>query len=57
MSSIYKMYQSLPRNYSQEKRLQQLHSLKESEVKVGIYKYSTEEELGKGYSSRVYKGV
>ena len=57
VTGTYKMYQSLPRNYSQEKRLQQLHTLKDSEVKVGIYKYSTEEELGKGYSSRVYKGV
>ncbi len=55
--STYYKYQSLPRNYTQEKRLQELHKLKETEVKVGIYKYSTEDELGKGYSSKVYKGV
>ena len=55
-SSYYK-YQSLPRNLTQEKRLQELHTLKENEVKVGIYKYSTDDDLGKGYSSKVYKGV
>jgi serine/threonine protein kinase len=55
--ATYYKYQSVSRNYTQEKRLQELHTLKETEVKVGIYKYSTEDELGKGYSSRVYKGV
>lgn len=56
-STYYKFQSPTPRNYTQEKRLQQLHTLKDSEVRVGIYKYSTEDELGKGYSSRVYKGV
>jgi serine/threonine protein kinase len=31
--------------------------LRESEVRVGRYKYDSGEELGKGFSSRVYKGV
>lgn len=31
--------------------------VKESEVVVGKYKYDTREELGRGYSSSVYKGV
>jgi hypothetical protein len=31
--------------------------LRESEVRVGRYKYDSAEELGKGFSSRVYKGV
>jgi hypothetical protein len=57
LPATYLKYQSVPRNYTQEKRLQELHTLKETEVKVGIYKYSTEDELGKGYSSKVYKGV
>lgn len=30
--------------------------LKEGEVRVGSYKYDSKEELGKGYSSQVYKG-
>ena len=55
--STYYRYQSLPRNYTQEKRLKELHTLKDNEVKVGIYKYSTNDDLGKGYSSKVYKGV
>ena len=55
-TSYYK-YQSLPRNYTQEKRLKELHTLKDNEVKVGIYKYSTDDDLGKGFSSKVYKGV
>jgi hypothetical protein len=58
IKSTYHKFQSpLPRNFSQEKRLQELYTLKESEVKVGIYKYSTDEVLGKGYSSKVYKGA
>ena len=50
-------YQSLPRNYTQEKRMKELYTLKDHEVRVDIYKYSTNDDLGKGYSSKVYKGV
>jgi hypothetical protein len=32
-------------------------ALKESEVRVGKYKYDSADELGKGFSSNVYKGV
>ena len=55
--SHFYQYQSLPRNYTQEKRMKELYTLKDHEVRVGIYKYSTNDDLGKGYSSKVYKGV
>jgi len=55
--TTYYKFQSLPRNFTQEKRLKELHTLKDNEVKVGIYKYSTDDDLGKGYSSKVYKAV
>lgn len=32
-------------------------AINESEVRVGRFKYDPEEELGKGYSSKVYKGM
>ena len=50
-------FQSLPRSLTQEKRMKELYTLKDHEVKVGIYKYSTNDDLGKGFSSNVYKGV
>lgn len=40
VKSTYYKFASLPRNYTQEKRMLELYTLKESEVKVGIYKYS-----------------
>lgn len=53
----YFKYKSFPRNYTHEKRMKQLYTLKDSETHIGKYKYSTNDELGKGFSSKVYKAV
>lgn len=45
----------LPRTLTGEKVTS--NALKESEVRVGKYKYDISEELGRGFSSNVYKGV
>lgn len=37
--------------------MQELHTLKDSEVRVGKYKYAIDDELGKGFTSKVYKAV
>ena len=33
-----------------------MRGLKEGEVRIGSYKYDTSNQLGRGYSSHVYKG-
>ena len=48
-------YLSLARTLSGDKAFSRL--VKEGEVKVGEYKYDPKDELGKGFSSHVYKGV
>ncbi len=45
----------IPRTLTGEKPLG--GGLKETEVRVGKFKYDSHDELGKGFSSNVYKGV
>lgn len=44
----------IPRTLTGEKPV---GGLKESEIRVGKYKYDPKDELGKGFSGKVYKGV
>jgi hypothetical protein len=55
--NCFKTQPTTPRNPTVEKRLNEARTLKESEIRVSKYKYSIEDELGKGFTSKVYKGV
>jgi hypothetical protein len=47
--------EGIPRTLTGDKQLG--GGLKETEVRVGRYKYDTTDELGRGFSSNVFKGV